>query len=75
MSETSKINTFYKSIIGDTKATIDAIQKYIISHSPYKKQEPVNVEENPAESINKILNSVTFDDETNAAIEEIIKRL
>lgn len=75
MSETNKINAFYKSIIGDTKATIEAIQKYIVEHSPYKKEQPTIVEESPAESINRILNSVSLDEETNLAIQEIIKRL
>ena len=29
MAEVNKINTIYKNILGDTKATIEAIQKYI----------------------------------------------
>ena len=29
MSETKKLHFFHRNILGDTKATIDAIQKYI----------------------------------------------
>ncbi len=72
MAEINKINSLYKSIIGDTKATIEAIQKYIAKNSP---EQNVNIlEEAPAESINRILNSVVSD-ETNTDIQKIINNL
>lgn len=65
----------FKNIIGDTKATIDAIQKYIKENSPKTvKDVESEIETAPAESINRILNS-RICEETNAEIMEIIKRL
>ncbi|MCD7780940.1 MAG: hypothetical protein LUH05_09760 [Candidatus Gastranaerophilales bacterium] len=64
----------YKNIIGDTKATIEAIQKYINNYSSGNTQNSVNEEEKPAESINRILES-TICEETNNEIQKIINNL
>jgi len=72
MAESSKINSLYKSIIGDTKATIEAIQKYIYQNN--QKTENKIVEESPAESINRVLNSIASE-ETNEDIQKIINNL
>lgn len=74
MAETRRL--IFKNIIGDTKATIDAIQKFISENSFNKTAKDVQseIEEAPAESINRILNSTVCQD-TNAEIQEIIKRL
>ena len=72
MAETNRINSLYKSIIGDTKSTIDAIQRFIAKNPP--KTTTSQQEEAPAESINRILNSVACD-ETNQDIQKIIENL
>lgn len=73
MSETKRL--IFKNIIGDTKATIDAIQKYIVENSPKTaKDVEVEIEEAPADSINRVINATSCE-ETNLAIQEIIKRL
>ena len=76
MAEVNKINTIYKKILGDTKATIEAIQKYIKNNSVNNKQmiENTQIEEEPAASINRILNS-TLCEETNSEIQKIIHNL
>ena len=76
MAEVNKINTIYKNILGDTKATIEAIQKYIKNNSVNNKQiiEDTQIEEEPAASINRILNS-TICEETNSEIQKIINNL
>lgn len=76
MAEVNKINTIYKNILGDTKATIEAIQKYIKNNSVNNKQiiENTQIEEEPAASINRILNS-TLCEETNSEIQKIINNL
>lgn len=71
MIETEKINSLYKNIFGDTKATIAAIQKFIEKKVP---ENTVEIERNPAESVNRILNSVACE-ETNNDIQKIINRL
>ena len=62
----------YKNILGDAKETINAIQKFIEKD----KKERLNneVEETPAASINKILNS-TIDKETCEANQLIISKI
>ncbi len=62
----------YKNILGNTKETIEAIQKFIDKD----KNEKLNLEteETPAASINKILNS-TIDKETCEAIQLIIDKI
>ena len=76
MAEVNKINNIYKNILGDTKATIEAIQKYIKNNSVNNKQiiENTQIEEEPAASINRILNS-TLCEETNSEIQKIINNL
>jgi hypothetical protein len=73
MPETKKLQFFHRNILGDAKATIDAIQKYIKENSPQKIE--ADVEENETlGSLNRVLNSVKCD-ETNAEIDKIIKNL
>ena len=73
MAQTRKF--IFKNIIGDTKATIDAIQKYIAENTPKTvKDVHTEIEEAPAESINRILNAVDCE-ETSAEIQAIINRL
>ena len=76
MAEVNKINNIYKNILGDTKATIEAIQKYIKNNSVNNKKiiENTQIEEEPAASINRILNS-TICEETNSEIQKIINNL
>ena len=76
MTEVNKINNIYKNILGDTKETIEAIQKYIKNNSVNNKQmiENTQIEEEPAASINRILNS-TICEETNSEIQKIINNL
>ena len=65
----------YKNIFGDTKATIEAIQKYLNENSTSKTEiEEALYEEEPAASINKILNS-TACEETNTNKKKIINNL
>lgn len=74
MSETRRL--IFKNIIGDTKATIDAIQKYINENSPRSmvKNVEMEIEEAPAESINRVLKAAACE-ETSAEINEIIRKL
>ncbi len=71
MLETEKINSLYKNIFGDTRATIAAIQKFIDKKVP---ENNIEIERNPADSVNRVLNSVVCE-ETNNDIQKIIKRL
>ena len=65
----------YKNIFGNTKATIEDIKKYLNENSTSKTEiEEALYEEEPAASINKILNS-TACEETNSAIQKIINNL
>ncbi len=70
MAESSKINSLYKSLIGDTKSTIEAITRYLAKNPPVE----TNVVETPAESINRILNSIASE-ETKDDIQKIINNL
>lgn len=74
MAETRRL--IFKNIIGDTKATIDAIQKYINENSPRSmvKNVEMEIEEAPAESINRVLKAAACE-ETSAEINEIIRKL
>lgn len=74
MLETEKINSLYRNIFGDTKATIAAIQRYIERRTPEKMYQNMEVEETPAASINRILDS-TVCEETSSEIQKIINRL
>ncbi|MBQ9244734.1 hypothetical protein IJ182_00535 [bacterium] len=73
MAEEVKKANLYKNILGDAKSTIDAIQKFIAENSP-KNNVNSDREEQPAASINKILDSIA-DEETSEDIQKIIDRL
>lgn len=60
-----------KNLFGDARATIEAIQKYIKNNEPVSN---FNMEEDPAASVNRILDSVACE-ETNAEIRKIINNL
>ncbi len=62
----------YRNILGDAKETINAIQRFI--EKDEKAHLNNEVEETPAASINKILNS-TIDKETCEAIQLIISKM
>lgn len=64
----------YRNIIGSTKETIEAIQKYISNNSPNNINSNIDIEEEPAASVNRILNSVACE-ETNNDIQKIINNL
>ena len=64
----------YKNIIGSAKETIEAIQKYINNFSSSNINNNIETEEEPAASINRILNS-TACEETNLEIQKIINNL
>ena len=73
MSETKRL--IFKNIIGDTNATIEAIQKYIKENSPKTVNDVEStIEVAPAESINRVLNAAACV-ETNQEIQKIIDRL
>lgn len=73
MSDIRKLNSFskYKNIIGDTQDTIRAIQNFIGDNKPVNMEVS---EEDPAASINRVLNSNICED-TNLDIQKIIKNL
>lgn len=64
----------YKNIFGSAKETIDAIQKYITNNSTQNVNNNASIEEEPAASVNRILNSVICE-ETNNDIKKIINNL
>lgn len=65
----------YKNIIGDAKATIEAIQNYLQQFgAEQNNSEPENVGSTPCASVNKILAS-TQDKTLKAEVERIIKKL
>lgn len=73
MAETKRL--IFRNIIGDTKATIDAIQKYIKENSPKTARDvETEIEEAPAESINRVLNAAACE-ETSIEIQKIINKL
>lgn len=73
MADEKKLNGLYKNILGDTKATIDAIQRYISENS--KSKEVVNeLEETPADSINRVLKAVACED-TQKDIVDFLKKI
>ncbi len=73
MSEFKAALSRYKNILGDTKDTIDAIQKFIEKDKNVRLNNEVE-EEMPADSINRILRS-TIDKETCEAIQLIISKI
>ena len=63
----------YRNIIGNTRETIEAIQRYLQQFSAA----PANPEEigsTPCASINKVLDS-TIDEELKSEVDKIIRRL
>ncbi len=73
MTDENRIGSLYKNIIGDTKSTIEAIQRYLFENSSQNNISNSD-DEIPAESINRVLRSV-FCDETNSDIQKIINNL
>ena len=73
MAEEVKKGNVYKGILGDTQASIEAIQKFINENSK-NKYTPKSNEKLPTESINRILSSLS-DEETNSDIQKIIDNL
>ncbi len=68
---------FCKSIFGDTQKTLEAIQRFIDqdSQSPNNSVTQKETEnENPAGSVNKVINSV-LNENVASEIEKIIKDL
>lgn len=63
----------YKNIIGRTKESIEAIQRFLDKHSENKPTDLGNIE-NPAASINRVIKSVESE-ETTTEIQKIIKNL
>ncbi len=72
MAEAKRFS-LYKNIIGDAKATIEAIQRFIEDNSP-NKQNKQEEEPQPAISIKKILESIA-DEDTSAEVQKIIDSL
>ncbi len=61
----------YKNLLGDTNETIKAIQKFI---SNKQDENNIEFEEEPAASVNRILNSVA-DEELTDDIQKIINNI
>ena len=70
--EENSLKQKYMNLLGDTKEMIDAIQKFITQEN--KINENSEIEEKPAESVNRILNSVASE-EINNDIRKIIENL
>jgi len=73
MADEKRIS-LYKNIIGDTKATIDAIQRFITENSPRNIEHNVETEEAPAESINRVLKAAACED-TQKDIANFLKKI
>ena len=73
MADEKKLS-LYKNILGDTKATIDAIQRFIKENSPRTIENNVDMEETPAESINRVLKAAACED-TQRDIADFLKRI
>ena len=72
MAETRRL--IFKNIIGDTKATIDAIQRFINSNSQQRIEHNEEIEDSPAESINRILKAAACED-TQKDIANFLKKI
>jgi hypothetical protein len=73
MAEEVKKGVFYKGILGDTQASIEAIQRFIDENS--KRPVPASQDGKlPVDSINRILESLS-DEETNSDIQKVIDSL
>ena len=73
MADEKRLN-LYKNIIGDTKATIDAIQRFINSNSQQRIEHNDEIEDSPAESINRILKAAACED-TQKDIANFLKKI
>ena len=73
MADEKRLN-LYKNIIGDTKATIDAIQRFINSNSQQRIEHNEEIEDSPAESINRILKAAACED-TQKDIANFLKKI
>ena len=73
MADERKLN-LYKSIIGDTKETIDAIQRYISENSAQRVEHNLEIEDSPAESINRVLKAASCED-TQKDIANFLKKI
>ncbi len=76
MSETNKLSALskYRNIFGNAKETIQAIQNFIDANSLPLNENNSEEAEEPAASINRIINS-TADEDTTADIKKIINNL
>ncbi|MBQ3641819.1 hypothetical protein II906_07860 [bacterium] len=70
MAERKLKLSYVYNILGNTQATIEAIQKYL----EQKPQEIDEKEETPAASINRVIDSIA-DEELNMDLQKIIKNL
>ena len=73
MADEKRLN-LYKNIIGDTKATIEAIQRFINENSPRNIERNVEIEDSPAESINRVLKATACED-TQKDIANFLKKI
>ena len=73
MADEKRLN-LYKNIIGDTKATIEAIQRFINENSPRNIERNVEIEDSPAESINRVLKAAACED-TQKDIANFLKKI
>ena len=73
MADEKRLN-LYKSIIGDTKATIDAIQRFISQNNSKNITPNVETEEAPAESISRVLKAAACED-TQKDIADFLKKI
>lgn len=73
MADEKKLN-LYRNIIGDTKATIDAIQRFIKDNSTRNIEHEADIEDAPAESINRILKAAACE-ETQKDIADFLKKI
>ena len=73
MADEKRLN-LYKNIIGDTKSTIDAIQRFIRENSPQTIEHNIEMEDSPAESINRILKATACED-TQKDIADFLKKI
>ena len=64
---------FCRNILGDTKETIEAIQRFLAKNSPAPNNSEV-FEDEPAGSINRIIKSIANEDTEND-IQKIINKL
>ena len=73
MAQTKRF--IFRNIIGDTKATIDAIQRYIAENAPKTVNDvQMEIEEAPAESINRVLKAAECED-TKKDIADFLRKI